>query len=67
MGQIICCQYLGKTVTINGTTYSVEKTIGEGGFKLFFCYCILTTTNLYQDFYLSFFACCYLKKSTKTV
>jgi len=31
MGQILCCQYLGKTVSVNDVTYSIEKTIGEGG------------------------------------
>jgi len=33
MGQLMCCQYVGKSVTINGTTYSVDKTIGEGAFS----------------------------------
>ena len=37
MGQVICCQFLGKTVTVNGVTYSVEKTIGEGGLSLSNC------------------------------
>lgn len=34
MGQVVCCQYFGKSVTINGANYSVEKTIGEGGKSL---------------------------------
>lgn len=33
MGQILCCSYLGKTVTINNVSYSIEKTIGEGAFS----------------------------------
>ena len=40
MGQLMCCQYVGKSVTVNGTTYSVDKTIGEGGSVL---------SNFYKD------------------